>query len=308
MNRTSIEWTTFSANPIKYRRKIDGKSVWACIKTSPGCANCYSEAIALRFNRGKLFNAANMEEVEPFLDEAELHKMRTAKTIGGVSVAGSRCFIGDMTDVFGEWIPDDLLNQLFSGTLKLRTDVTWQILTKRAQRMAEYLCWRYGGGRIPSRNIHVGCSVENQRYADERIPHLLACPAAVRFLSIEPMLGPVTLPSLGFTGPQTVVDWVIVGGESGLGARPCDFEWIRSIVAQCRAANLPCFVKQVGSLPVSSRGCPIECQCSLHYGFKDRKGGDPAEWPADLRVREFPRTREEEPVSNGQDERKLNAR
>lgn len=283
MNLTSIEWTTFSANPIKYRRKSDGQAVWACVKTSPGCAHCYSEAIALRWKRGQLFNARNMEELEPFLDDAECRKMRTAKSIGGQVVSGQRCFIGDMTDIFGEWVSDDLLNRLFSGVLEIRTDVTWQILTKRAERMADYLSWRWGG-RIVPRHIHVGCSVENQPMAEERIPLVLRCPAAVRFLSCEPLLGPVDIGSVCDDGKSQdalcFLDWIIVGGESGPNARPCDVEWIRFIVKQCREAGVPCFVKQLGSHPIEN-GKPIK--------LRDRKGGNPDEWPDDLRVREFPK-------------------
>src|SRR5262249_34461457 len=104
---------------------------------SPGCAHCYSEALALRYDRGKLFNAANMEELEPFLDDDELRKMLTAKTVGGRQVSGSRCFVGDMTDLFGEWVPDQLLDKLFA-VFALRRDVTWQVLTKRAKRMHRY--------------------------------------------------------------------------------------------------------------------------------------------------------------------------
>ena len=269
MNKTSIEWTAFSANPIKYRQLSDGKTVWACVKTSPGCANCYSETIALRFNRGKLFNARNMEEVEPFLCDAESRKMRTAKTISGERVSGSRCFIGDMTDIFGEWISDDLLNQLFSNVLEIRTDVTWQILTKRAERMSKYLQWRWGDGRIPSRNIHVGVSCENQQTANERILHLLRCQAAVRFVSHEPMLD--------YADPVPGIDWWIIGCESSgrkvgrLGKFRDDLDWQEAaarVVHQCRVHGVSPFVKQ----------CPVGTRVSH----------DPNEWIEECRVREFP--------------------
>lgn len=131
MQRTSIEWTDFTSNPIKFRRKLDGKTVWACVKCSAGCAHCYSETIALRFNRGKLFNAANMEELVPFLDEDELRQLLTKKTCGGKQVSGSRVFIEDMSDVFGEWVPDHYLDKLLA-VFALRPDVTFQLLTNRA--------------------------------------------------------------------------------------------------------------------------------------------------------------------------------
>lgn len=327
MNKTDIEWTDLSANPIKYRRKSDGKTVWACVKCSPGCANCYSEAIALRFNRGKLFNAANMEEVEPYLDDAECRKMLAAKRVGGAEVSGARCFIGDMTDVFGEWVSDEILNRLFSSVLEIRRDVTWQILTKRAERASKYLQWRWGEGRIVPRNIHIGVSVEDQKRADERIPHLLNAPAAVRFLSCEPLLGPLNLMSLdgdctGCTDPRSEgthqcgtrqhpafpdIQWIIVGGESGHSARPCELRWIRSIIAQCQAASVPVFAKQIGAriaIPNDSLSewprdgdvltClepddiqPMQGE-TWHYRLADVKGGDWSEWPADLKVRQFP--------------------
>lgn len=173
----------------------------------------------------------------------------------------------------------------------------------------------------PLPNVWLGVSVENQAAADERIPHLLRTPAAVRFLSCEPLLGPVDLrhirpaqkpeaamrpvtgevveanclsgdciTSLGFgySGGPTV-SWVIVGGESGPGARPCNIEWVRSVVRQCQAAGVPVFVKQLGSQPEFGAGeCVRWADAGPTQRLRDKKGGDIAEWPADLRVREFP--------------------
>ncbi len=239
-----------------------------------------------------------MEGLTPFLDEAELHKMKTAKQIGGLPVSGSRCFIGDMTDIFGEWVPDDLLNRLFSQVLEIRTDVTWQILTKRAERMRAYLSWRWGEGRIPSRHIHVGVSVENQHFADERITLLLQTPAALRFISAEPLLGPIDLDSPVLQADSDgYLDWVIVGGESGPRSRPFNLEWARSIAEQCKSAGVPCFVKQLGSKPesiaehITWRGSRTLKPDGFYRCLNDRKGGDPSEWPADLRLSEFPEAR-----------------
>jgi protein gp37 len=304
MNKTSIEWTDYSANPIKFR-DASGNVVWGCVKTSPGCANCYSEKIAERWRRGGPFTAATMRGLTPFLDEAELKAMRTYKP-----AEGKRCFIGDMTDVFGEWVPDALLDRLFSEVLERRPGVTWQVLTKRADRMQRYLSWRWGEGRIPCRNIHVGVSVEDQARADDRIPLLLQTPAAVRFLSCEPLLGPVRLPVIHDTGedmppgeregwglPHTgmggygaSIGWVIVGGESGAGARACRVEWVRSIVDQCKAASVPAFVKQLGSNPRQLGEVIGESgfQAVPELRLKDRKGGTMAEWPEDVRVRQWP--------------------
>ncbi len=159
----------------------------------------------------------------------------------------------------------------------------------------------------PLPNVWLGTSVEDQQRADERIPHLLKCPAAVRFLSCEPLLGAIDLTWVGgkathyeynrmdaltgeaFAGEtrETVWDvthpigtgsihWVIVGGESGPGARPMNIEWIRSIVDQCAAAGVSVFCKQVGSV------------LAREFGSDELKGGNPEFWPADIRVREMP--------------------
>ncbi len=139
----------------------------------------------------------------------------------------------------------------------------------------------------PPPNVWFGVSVEDQPRADERIPLLLDIPALVRWLSVEPLIGPVDLSGQRLewlapfheTDPLLVrtprVDWVVVGGESGPGARPCDVEWIRDIVRECQSAAVPVFVKQLGARPDMA---PVQ----------HPKGGDPAEWPDDLRVRQYP--------------------
>ena len=136
----------------------------------------------------------------------------------------------------------------------------------------------------PLPNVWLGVSVENQRYADERIPLLLQTPAAVRFISAEPLLEPVRLYDEWLT-PKLSLDWVIVGGESGLGARPMNLDWARSIVRQCGAASVPCFVKQLGAKPVEPFGWR---EGLVRVDLRDPKGGNPEEWPAALRVRAFP--------------------
>ena len=168
-------------------------------------------------------------------------------------------------------------------------------------------------GRLqwPPPNVWVGMSVEDQPRAEERIDLLAQVPAAVRYLSIEPLLGPVRLRrwlvqtacdncSLGVMDadnahlrgactcschPRPPFDWVIIGGESGPGARPCDLAWIRSIVVECKAAGVPVFVKQLGARPVATYG---EDWGGMKTLPKDRKGGDPEEWPEGLRIREWP--------------------
>lgn len=341
MNKTGIEWTDFSANPLRYRDAA-GESVWGCVKHSTGCAHCYSETLAHRYGKGGPFTAATMRGLTPCLDEAELKKMLTYKP-----ASGKRCFLADMTDLFGEWVPDDLLDQLFA-VLFMRSDVTWQVLTKRADRMAAYLSaddlslrlhervkQRMGYDNqkrpavnrcdLPLRNVWCGTSVENQAAADERIPHLLRAPVAVRFLSVEPLLGPVDLANVRFDrhltmdvlegtgvttrGPcgqsipnvwsQNKVNWVIVGGESGPRARLCRVDWVRSCVRQCQAAGVSCFVKQLGSNYADEANGV--CGHATRWPFDvlpggptrrltNQKGGDMSEFPEDLRVRQLPDT------------------
>jgi len=346
MQKTGIEWTDFTANPIKYRDAA-GNVVWACVKTSPGCTHCYAEALAKRYGRGGPFKQSVMDGLTPFLDEKELRKMLTYKP-----ASGARCFIGDMTDVFGEWVPDEMLDRLFAA-FAARPDVTWQVLTKRADRLAKYMAgdvhlrmtrcfvnfreYMEPVGPWPLSNVWIGVSVEDQQRADERIPSLLRTRAAVRFLSCEPLLGKLNLrryfahsihcggmvrpghfmPSYCDCGAPNI-HWCIVGGESGGGSRECRAEWVRDIVKQCQSARVPAFVKQMGSKIIDRNDAgfsgdePDSWPESLEYGgnirvehnihgFREefqgadvrihlptRKGGEPSEWPEDLRIRQFP--------------------
>jgi protein gp37 len=194
----------------------------------------------------------------------------------------------------------------------------WLLLTKRPEnieRLLEAAATEFGDLSLwtsLSANLAVGTSVENQAVADERIPTLLKIPAAIRFLSTEPLLGPVDLDCMNFgsmvgiatrsilyaawsgaTQTGKKIDWIIVGGESGPNARPCNVEWIRLIVKQCKVAGVPVFVKQFGSHPVGrwTKGERAAAGEGWPAGMKIKhpKGGDPREWPEDLRVRELPR-------------------
>jgi len=251
-----------------------------------------------------------------------------------------RVFCASLADVFEDWRgPMTLSNGITATTqvpgfaerpmlmsdarvrlLKLICDtpnLDWLLLTKRPQNIQPMLrdAWmQLDSARDPDprnsrpfvipRNIWLGTSVENQTAADERIPHLLRTPAAVRFLSCEPLLGQVNLTNALDTvdepgdSPEVRsrgIHWVIVGGESGHGARPFDLKWAYDIVKQCHAAAVPAFVKQLGGNPVEAwpgeliaPGHGYEPPEVVKLGLRNRKGGDMAEWPADLRVREFP--------------------
>ncbi len=274
-NKTSIAWTDFSSQLIRYRDAA-GKDVWSCAKTSPGCQHCYAEQLAHRYGRGGPFTEATVRTVTPYFAEEEAAKILRSKVI-----TGKRVFVGDMTDCFGAWVPDELLDRMFA-VFALRPDVTFQVLTKRAERMAAYfatyrpsglfptLATRFrdmpdGGTLIsPLPNVWLGVSVEDQQRANERIPHLLRTPAAVRFLSVEPLLGAVDLYGRWTGGPvesrqpggvsEPRIHWAIVGGESGPGHRPCEVAWIESVADQCRAAGVPVFIKQASGRGPGLRG------------------------------------------------------
>lgn len=313
-SRTSIEWCDYSSNAL--RAEHNGKKGWQCAKVSPGCLNCYSETIDGRFGLGLGYTTANARKATHYVDEKELRHMLAFRPKGPFKGGATRprVFVGDMTDIFGDWNSDETLDRLFAA-FALRSDVDWQVLTKRAERMHKYLSrhdvglrwWRlmpitnrpaiievpqhWTANGLP--NVWCGVSAEDQQRADERIPWLLKTPAAVRFISAEPLLGPIDLRQAHVTKERlpnwpnaTRVGLCIVGGESGHGARECDLAWIRSIVDQCKAAGVACFVKQVGSNPrdVSGNRGPN----AGPFRVKHSKGGDPAEWPESLRVREFP--------------------
>lgn len=362
---SNIEWTEATWNPVA-----------GCTPVSPGCLHCYAATMSHRLQEmGQakyqgltvLHNGVRTFNGTITLDEKALNIPLKRKK-------PTTYFVNSMSDLFHEGVPFDYVDKVFA-VMALCPRHTFQVLTKRAGRMAEYLTvmetsrtvrWgKHAGQPIsdmsaarvrlytamvnrtglyhacgpgwPLPNVWLGVSVENQKAADERIPELLKCPAAVRFLSVEPMLEAVDLglprvwcrhhevfermtmdgDRLCFKAQANTYDmlhWVIVGGESGPGARPCNVEWLRSIVGQCKAAGVPVFVKQLGATAhanyyddecrnvVDGRGeewpdpigwdCEIEGQplldSEVDLPMRDSKGGDPAEWPEDLRVREMP--------------------
>ena len=326
MNKTSIEWTHrpetrgaaggMTWNPIRARIKSDSengarlsrdstkllplRSGTFCTRISPGCQHCYASTINKRFGNGLEFTVPNLEKIEFFVDERILHepwKQKKPCTI----------FVGDMFDLFHEAIPRELIYRVLD-ICEAATQHTFQLLTKRAARMESVFSFKYSNStsQFPPPHLWAGVSVESQKYADERIPLLLQTPAAVRFLSVEPQLeavdlGNYLLPDLymhnGITGDAACtpgIDWVICGGESGPGARPFNLAWAESLMAQCHSANVPFFMKQIGGDPRYS--CD-QINAGWHAKRKDRKGGDPSEWPADLRVREFPTVEHREAVT-----------
>lgn len=282
---TNIEWTDETWNPIR-----------GCSRVSAGCDHCYAIRQAHRQNHpGGAYEG--LTKIRTRMDWSGVVRLVPEKLDEPLKWRKPRrVFVNSMSDLFHESLPFLDIDDVFE-TMAEADRHTYQVLTKRPERMLEFCQWRnQRWGRPPLANVWLGISVEDQRTADERIPLLLQTPAAVRFVSYEPALGPVDFGPTWMDRDRygancidggATIDWIIVGGESGPGARPCDVAWIRSVVQQCKAAGVPCFVKQVGSRPVVQH--PMQVGALVDAPCADRKGGDPSEWPEDLRVREFPR-------------------
>lgn len=250
MGNTTIEWTaTYDLETKKWTPGKVWNPVTGCNKVSQGCKNCYAERIAHRFWGDRKFTDVRFHPER--LEEPDHWKKP------------SRVFVNSMSDLFHEVIPDVAIAQVFDEMIS-HPRHTFMVLTKRPQRALAFAKW-YGTWDTTDRNIWMGVSVENQAAADERIPLLLQMPAAVRFVSCEPLLGPVDLDWInykhltmidsltgrnGFPFPHAEggdrIDWVIVGGESGQRARPMHPKWALAIRNQCSMAGTPLFFKQWG--------------------------------------------------------------
>jgi protein gp37 len=321
MADTHIQWSGRVWNPTT-----------GCDRTSPGCDHCYALTMAKRLKG---------------MGQAKYQKDGDPRTSGpgfGLTVhedslrdplrwrKPSKVFVNSMSDLFHKDVPDEFLAKVFA-VMAVTPQHTYQVLTKRHGRMRALLTASDWTCRVddaaaelaedhdlpishvfPLPNVWLGVSVEDQKRADLRIPALLDTPASVRFISAEPLLGPVDLglgvdhsrheldyidgvpwpqcldcstedTTVDWTVPSgPLIDWVIVGGESGPGARPMEEQWARDLLADCRDAGIAPFVKQMGS--VWARDIFIGGKSVSAHG--DPKGGDPQYWPADLRVREFP--------------------
>lgn len=273
-DNSAIEWTDASWNPVR-----------GCVKVSPGCKNCYSEAFSERFRGvpGHPYEQGFDPRLVPEMLDQPLRWKKPRKI-----------FVNSMSDLFGEFVSNEYIAACF-GVMAACPHHTFQILTKRAERLPEWFGWvarREHDGRAlfpddepswrigqllavearrhgevngyrsgtkssgwedfdprrqpwPLPNAWLGVSVEDRKYGLPRIEHLRKVPAAVRFVSIEPLLEDIA-DGLDLTGIQ----WCIIGGESGPGARPMDLEWARRIVAVCRRFGVPVFFKQAGARPI----------------------------------------------------------
>jgi protein gp37 len=303
---TGIAWTDETWNPIV-----------GCSIRSPGCKHCYAmrdagtrlagtpkyAGLTEPSNTGPVWTG-DIRLWEPILDQP----LRWSRP--------RRIFVNSMGDLFHEHVPFDWIDNTM-GVVVLCPQHEFQILTKREDVLLKWVeqararpapveCvaslyvdhprlaekWPFDQARAigvgtrpwPPHNVLLGVSIEDQRHANLRGPALRRLHDAGwrTMVSIEPQLGPISLAKAGLTGAfgEPYMDWVIIGGESGDDARPFDTGWARDLIAECREAGIPCFVKQLGSHPVEDCAPPLR--------LRDKKGGDPDEWPVDLRVREFP--------------------
>ena len=238
MAETTIEWADFTFNPWE-----------GCSKISPACKNCYAETRANRFVTVEWGPGKTRRRTSP----ANWRKpLRWNKNAEGAKER-PRVFCASLADVFDEEVSDSWRDELFEVIIKC-ANLDFLLLTKRPKIMRDYLLNYSGfvaadfqpGGFLD--HVWCGVTVEDQQRADERIPVLLEIPAAVRFLSVEPMLGPVDL------NLKQSIDWVIAGGESGPGARPTHPEWFRSLRDDCYRDDVPFLFKQWGEWAPSVDG------------------------------------------------------
>ena len=343
---TTIGWTDATWNPIT-----------GCSMISAGCTHCYAQTLAgtrmknhwsrrgltRKTPSGPVWNG-EVRFNRKWLDQP-LHWKKPRMV-----------FVCAHADLFHEAVDDEWIDMVFA-VMVMSNRHTFQVLTKRATRMRGYLSSTDTVGRVASlvaelstklygksstriehredgmtglvlRNVWLGVSVEDQANAERRIPLLLDTPAAVRWISAEPLLGPIDLTRLkteeltwqdALNGRahsaqstwryEPKLDWVVVGGESGRHARRMDLQWVRKVVGECQAAQVPVFVKQLGRYP--GEICkPVDAtdleranwkrngwthvisgegeQWNRDLRLKDKKGSDPSEWPDDLQVQEYP--------------------
>lgn len=249
--KTGIQWTDHTFNPW-----------WGCAHVSPGCVHCYAERDAKRYGSAVWGATAPRRFFGEKYWAGPLRWNREAEREG----RQHRVFCASMADVFEP--REDLIpwREKLWALIAETPWLDWQLLTKRPEEVNRMV-------RLPGRqpNLWIGTSVENQEWADKRIPILSDTLAAIKFLSCEPLVGPVVL------DPHylDLVNWVIVGGESGPGYRIMRLEWADRLVEQCQEAGVPVFVKQLGA---------------AYRQPEDSHGADMSFWPPELRVRQMPKS------------------
>ena len=337
-DKTGIQWTDMTWNPVR-----------GCRRVSPGCENCYAETTAGRFSGpGMPYEGLVRLSPKGARWTGEIMQVRDHLTDPLRKTKPRYIFVNSMSDLFFESLPNEYIAAVF-GVMAAATHHKFQVLTKRPQRMLEFFEWvektrnpnRFrhpeliehaacqttgaDAGRLfaaanecagrnawPLPNVHLGVSVENQETADLRVPLLLQAPAAIRWVSYEPAIGPVDFwgpryanPNGGQTGALTSweggLDWIVVGGESGPGARPFHLDWARDVIASGKASGVPVFVKQLGKKPYQNVPFPegteyvgekvvggVTVPGLCFPGRDGKKGGNMDLWPEELRVREWP--------------------
>jgi len=265
---TAIEWADDSWNPIRARNKASGVVGHYCVKVSPGCKNCYAERLqSWPIGSGTRYAAQDLDKVEIFLDEAVLEQPARRRR-------GRDIFPCSMTDLFAEFHRDEWISRMFDVMYRTPRH-RYLVLTKRAERMRDFIVGKHGAGNnaFAFRNVWFGISAENQEEWDMRAPfiHEMTLLGFNTWASFEPLLGEVNL-------RLWRVLWAVIGGESGPGARPTTIGHVRALLRHLQYLRIAPFVKQLGAKAVNREG--------VRHPLKDKKGGDMAEWPEDLRVRE----------------------
>lgn len=314
MEDTKIEWAHDTFNPWR-----------GCEKVSAGCKNCYAESLVTGRQGLQVWGAQAERRIAAESTWKQPLKWNKKAAAEGVRRRVFCASLADLFEDYRGPSEREIVEaraklwHLIQNTPSL----DWLLLTKRPERIAVLLA---GWMKDWPANVWVGCTAENQECAEERISHLLKIPAVVRFVSYEPALGPIDFDlgrcdvhnrqhiavnaqgeycgecaadnengELSFghwldpcaSPKQAGINWIIVGGESGTGARPFDVRWARRTVLQCRDAGVPVFVKQLGARPFDPEWTGGEI-VQAPVRLKDRKGGDMEEWPEDLRVRQIP--------------------
>ena len=304
MGKTSIEWSADSVNPL-IAFNVDEKRGWFCEKIAAGCKNCYAERMNQWRGNGVRYAADQAAKVTMKLDEKLLRKIAGFKK-------PRKIFPCDMTDLFGRWVPDEWIDAVLAAFYGLPERFEIQFLTKRAARMQEYMAapdrrqkvlkagfglglrWALAGTQSlvespaawPPPHFQFGVSVACQEDVEIQIPAMLRTPAALRWVSYEPAIGPADIfkylsPMCPFSKDEhkrhqngnlicdyRKIDWVVCGSESGPGRRPWKLEWFEKVVQDCTEAGVPVFVKQLTD--ASGYRIPFE------------------QWPTNLQVRQFP--------------------
>lgn len=275
---TGIAWTDHTFN------------AWhGCEKVSPACTNCYAEAQSKRYG----FHIWGKTAPRRFFGQKHWNEPHRWDIGAKVERVRRRVFVNSMSDTFEDRRDLDRPREQLWDLIDSCSGLDFLLLTKRPENILRMIPPGWRGIRL--HNVWYGTTVENQEQADKRIPELLKVPTVVRFLSCEPLLGPVNLTRYLMDPPpehrhfdqvgcdcnpvpKGDIGWIIAGGESGHGARPTPIAWLEQLRDQCAAADVPFFLKQLGK------------QLAKEHGLHDEKGGDPGEWPEDLRVQQFPIT------------------